>query len=128
MTQAPSTTQSTSTSQTASVVQTSPMVQLVSMIQTTPLTQLGSTMQTSSASQSSGTSMAATQLPSNVGGSVAVDGLTPASAIILEDSSDDSNGDGSISKVINNNEIASFYLLLFRWMSVDLYSGRLSYF
>ena len=106
------TTQSTSMSQAPSVVQTSPMLQVASMIQTTPLTQLASTMQTSSTSRSSGTSMAATQLPSNVGGSVAVDGLTPASAIILEDSSDDSNGDGSISKVINNNEIASFYLVI----------------
>ena len=103
MNQSTSTTQSTSMSQTASVVQTSPIVQLLSTIQTTPLTQLASTMQNSSTSQSSGTIMAATQLPLNVGGSVAVDGLTAAEAIILEDSSDDSNGDGSISKVINNN-------------------------
>ena len=102
------TTQSTAMCQTASVVQTSPMVQLLSTRKTTPLTQLASTVQTSSTSQSSGTSMRATQLPSNVGGSVAVDDLTSADAIILEDSSDDSNGDGSILKVINNNEIVSF--------------------
>ncbi len=104
--------QSTSMCQTASVVQTSPKVQMVSTIQMTPLAQLASMMQTSSTSQIGGTSIAVTQLTSNVGGSVAVGGLTAADAIILEDSSDDSNGDGSIPKVINNELVSFSYCYL----------------
>ena len=61
---------------------------------------------------SSGASAAFIQLPSNVGGQVDVRGLTEANAITLSDSSDDSNGGTPISNV-NNNEIVSFYLLLY---------------
>ena len=50
----------------------------------------------------SGASSAVVQLPSLVAASVAVDGLTAADAIILEDSSDDDNGGASISQVFNN--------------------------
>ena len=68
---------------------------------------------------SSGASAAVVQLPSHVGGSVVVDGLTQANAIILGDSSDDDNGGASIPKV-NNKEIVSFYLLLFSCMYMDV--------
>ena len=60
---------------------------------------------------SSGTAAAPTQFPSLQAGSNSNDG-TLANPITLEDSSDESNGDASISKIINN-EIVSFYLLLF---------------
>jgi len=68
---------------------------------------------------SSGASTAVVQVPSLVGGSVAVDGLTPADAIVLEDSSDDDNGGASI-PMVNNKEIVSFYLLLFSCMYMDV--------
>ena len=51
---------------------------------------------------SSGASAAVVQLPS-----VVVDGATPANPITLADSSDDSNGGATTSKV-SNNEIVSF--------------------
>ena len=63
--------------------------------------------------------MAATQLPSVVGGSVVADGARPANPIRLGDSSDDDNGGASIPKV-NNKEIVSFYLLLFSCMYMDV--------
>ena len=56
--------------------------------------------------------VAATQLPSHVVGSLADDAGTPANPISLDDSTGDSNGGATISTVINN-EIVSFYLLLF---------------
>ena len=53
--------------------------------------------------------MAATQLPSQVGGSLADVGRTSAIPITLDESSDDSSGGASLSKVNNNNnEIVSF--------------------
>ncbi len=61
----------------------------------------------------------AVQLPSLVGGSMAVDGATQANAITIGDSSDDSNGGANTSKV-NNKEIVSFYLLLFSCMYMDV--------
>ena len=64
-------------------------------------------------------SAAVVQLPSLLGGSVAVDGLTQATAIALGDSSDDDNGGANTSKV-NNKEIVSFYLLLFSCMYMDV--------
>ena len=67
----------------------------------------------------SGASAAVDQLPSNVGGSMAVDGATQANAITIGDSSDDSNGGANTSKV-NNKEIVSFYLLLFSCMYMDV--------
>ena len=67
----------------------------------------------------SGASVAVVQLPSLVGGSVAVDGATQANAITVGDSSDDSNGGANTSKV-NNKEIVSFYLLLFSCMYMDV--------
>ena len=70
---------------------------------------------------SSGATAAVIQLPSNVGGSVADDVGTPANQISLDDSTDDSNGDANISKVNNNNnEIVSFYLLIFSCMYMDV--------
>jgi len=84
---------------------------------------------------SNGSAAAPTQSPSLQAGpnsndpfSLAVVVGSSANPITLSESSDEDNGSATIPKVINNNEIASFYLLLFRWMSVDLYSGRLSYF
>ena len=68
---------------------------------------------------SSGVSAAVIQLPSLVGGSVAVDGLTLANAIPIGDSSDDDNGGSSI-RMVNNKEIVSFYLLLFSCMYMDV--------
>ncbi len=62
---------------------------------------------------SSGASSAVEQFPSNVGGSVVIHVATPANPITLFDSSDDSNGGATISNANNNNEIVSFYLLLF---------------
>ncbi len=67
----------------------------------------------------SGASAPLIQLPSLVGGSVAVDGLTQATAIPLVDSSDDDNGGANTSKV-NNKEIVSFYLLLYSCMYIDV--------
>ncbi len=61
---------------------------------------------------SSGASAAVVQLPSLVGGSVVVDGLTQVNAITIGDSSDDDNQGSSI-PMVNNKEIVSFYLLLF---------------
>ena len=63
---------------------------------------------------SSGVSAAVVQLPS-----VVVDGATPADAITLDDSSDDSTGGATTAKV-SNNEIVSFYLLLFSCMYMDV--------
>ena len=53
---------------------------------------------------SSGASAPVIQLPSLVGGSVIVDGLTQANAITLGDSSDEDNGGATVSKVNNNNK------------------------
>ena len=63
---------------------------------------------------SSGASAAVIQLPSNVGGSVVVAGLTQANAITLDDSLDDDNGGSSI-PMVNNKEI-----LLFSCMYMDI--------
>ena len=68
---------------------------------------------------SSSASAAVVQLPSLVGGSVVVDGLTQANAITLDESSDDDNGGSSI-PMVNNKEIVSFYLLLFSCMYIDV--------
>ena len=59
--------------------------------------------------------MAATQLPSLVAASVKDRAGTPANPTTVGDSSDDSNGGANISMVINN-EIVSFYLLIFSWL------------
>ena len=87
-----------------------------------------------STSGSSASAAAPIQLPAHVAGvntvdpfSMPDDGSTLATPITLSDSSDEDNGSATISKVINN-EIVSFYLLIFRWMYDDHYSGRLSYF
>ena len=61
---------------------------------------------------SSGVIAPVIQPPWNAGGSVVVDGLTQANAIIFGDSSDDDNGGSSI-PMVNNKEIVSFYLLIF---------------
>ncbi len=59
--------------------------------------------------------MEATQLPSLVAASVKDRAGTLANPITVGDSSDDSNGGANISMVINN-EIVSFYLLIFSWL------------
>ena len=70
---------------------------------------------------SSGASAAVSQLPSNVGGPLADDKGTPANPISLEDSMDEDSGSATVSKVNNNNnEIVSFYLLLFSLMYMDV--------
>ncbi len=66
-----------------------------------------------SSALSSGVIAAVVQLPSNAKGD------TLANAITCDDSSDDSSGGASVSKV-NNNEIVSFYLLLFSCMYMDV--------
>ena len=71
-----------------------------------------------SSALSSGASAAVVQLPSLVGGSVIVGGLTQANAITLADSLDDDNGGSSIPMV--NKEIVSFYLMIFKWMYMDV--------
>jgi len=63
--------------------------------------------------------MASIQLPSNAGGSDADAGATQSNAITLDDSSDDDNGGATTSKV-SNNEIVSFYLLLYSCMYMDV--------
>ena len=59
------------------------------------------------------------QPPSNAGGSLADVAGTVAKPITFDDSSNDSSGGASVPKV-NNNEIVSFYLLIFRWMYMDV--------
>ena len=79
---------------------------------------------------SSGASAAVIQLPSNVGGSLANTGRSPANPITLDDSSDEDNGGANISMVINT-EIVSFrycYLVACICMYDDLDTCRLSYF
>ena len=68
---------------------------------------------------SSGARAAVLQLPSLVGVSVVITGLTQASAITIGDSSDDDNGGSSI-PMVNNKEIVSFYLLIFSSMYMDV--------
>ncbi len=58
---------------------------------------------------SSGIAVAVRQLPSQLAGSLTVDGLKPANAITLDDSSDESNGGANISKVINNEIVSISY-------------------
>ena len=59
------------------------------------------------------------QPPSNVGGSLADVAGSVAKPITFDDSSNDSSGGASVSKV-NNNEIVSFYLLIFSCMYMDV--------
>ena len=63
--------------------------------------------------------MASIQLPSNAGGSDADAGDTQSNVITLDDSADDDNGGATTSKV-SNNEIVSFYLLLYSCIYMDV--------